>query len=249
MRHVLAWSGGKDSTASGILARLHNLPLDAIVTVQPDPFALELGFTERFEDFMQMAVQVLPGPTFEDFFYQQKTARAKFSGDIYGWPMTIYKTCARIMKIDVINTWRKSTGGDTVAIVGIAGDEYDRLPGLRDSGDISYLETLGVTERDAWALCEQYDLLNPLYAYFDRLGCVRCPKQSIEALRIVRELEPEKWAWALEHDAESPVTFKPDGRTFCDLERRFAAGDRWADGRTFAGRVMDAGQKSYWYVR
>jgi len=38
MRTILAWSGGKDSTATAILARQHGITLDDIVTVMPDPF-------------------------------------------------------------------------------------------------------------------------------------------------------------------------------------------------------------------
>jgi predicted PP-loop superfamily ATPase len=35
---ALAWSRGKDSTATAILAEEHDLKLDKIVTVMPDPF-------------------------------------------------------------------------------------------------------------------------------------------------------------------------------------------------------------------
>jgi predicted PP-loop superfamily ATPase len=38
---ALAWSRGKDSTATAILAKEHDLKLDKIVTVMPDPFKLE----------------------------------------------------------------------------------------------------------------------------------------------------------------------------------------------------------------
>ena len=134
-------------------------------------------------------------------------------------------------------------------VVGIAMDEKTRLPGLMLSGDISYLEMAGINEKQAFELCEDHDLLNPLYSYFDRLGCVRCPKQPLSALRIVREIEPEKWQWCLDHDNESPITFKPSGITFHDIERRIAAGERWADGRSAAGKMMLNGQRSYYYVR
>ena len=64
-------------------------------------------------------------------------------------------------------------------------------------------------------LCKKYGLLNPMYDHFKRLGCVRCPKQNRDALFKVSELEPEKYQWMLDHDHESPVTFKP-GKTLTE---------------------------------
>jgi len=75
-------------------------------------------------------------------------------------------------------------------------------------------------EEDAKNLCIKYGLLNPLYAHFKRLGCVRCPKQSIQALRMVKELEPEKFQWCLDNDSTSPVKFKPN-KTFRECVKGF----------------------------
>lgn len=247
MKHVLAWSGGKDSTASAIVAKEKGLPIDHIITLRPDPFKLEVKFAERFEEWMGMEIEVLHGPTFEDFFYMRKGENAKFAGDIYGWPMTVYRTCSRVLKTDVIEAWQEKQEDDIVMIVGIAADEEKRLKGLGRSGDISYLAQEGVTENRARTLCVKHNLLNPLYQYFDRLGCVRCPKQRIESLRQVRRLEPEKWQWGIDHDHESPVSFRANGRTFREIEYRIASGDRWADGRTKQGKQLMKGQTSYYY--
>jgi len=246
-KHILAWSGGKDSTACAILARIHNLPIDGIITLRPDPFKIGLSFTDKFEDFMGMPVQVIDGPTFEDSFYLKKGENAKYLGFIYGWPMTIYRTCSRIMKTDPIVAWQKQQSEDTVMVVGIAIDEPERLQGLRSTKDVSYLEQFEVTEKEARSLCEEHGLLNPLYEHFDRIGCVRCPKQGLDALRKVRRLEPEKWQWCLDHDDESPVTFKPSGRTFKEIDYRIRSGKWWADGRTREGRLLNTGQMSYLY--
>ena len=93
MKHILSWSGGKDSTASGILAKERNLPIDGIITVMPDPFKLEYEFMERFQEYMQIPVTVVEGPTFDDYFFTVKTDKAKHAGIIYGWPMTTRKAC------------------------------------------------------------------------------------------------------------------------------------------------------------
>jgi hypothetical protein len=61
---------------------------------------------------------------------------------------------------------------------------------------------------------------------------VRCPKQGREALRKVAEMEPEKWAWMVRHDADSPVTFKP-GKTLA----QYMPNNRLTGGSTVAGET------------
>jgi len=209
MKTILAWSGGKDSTATAILARMHGIALDEIVTVMPDPFKCELDFMKRFEEWMGQSVTVISGPSFEDYFWRVKV-RGPHKGTIYGWPFTVFRTCARVMKWEPMQRWAKAQG-EHKFLLGIAKGEARNVIEPNESLLLRY----GLTEDDARNLCEEHGLLNPLYAHFRRLGCVRCPKQGRVALCKVAELEPKKWAWMKEHDEDSPVTFKP-GRTLGD---------------------------------
>ncbi len=218
MKHILAWSRGKDSTASGILAKINGLPLDGIITVRPDPFGNEAEFIARFENLMEMPVKIISGPKFEDFFFRVKVRGAN-AGGIYGWPKMRQRACANFLKWQPQARWRERHP-DTISVVGIAADEQRRLDGLKKTGDISYLAQAGITESQARALCIKYDLLHPLYQYFPRLGCVRCPKQRIGSLRYTRLLEPDKWSWMLANDHLSPVDFRPH-YTLEKLEERF----------------------------
>lgn len=215
MRYTLAWSGGKDSTASLILAKLHGMPLDEIVTCMPDPFHLELEFKARVEAWSGMDIRVLEGPTFEDYFFITKQ-RGKYKGTIYGWPFTVFKTCARIMKWEPMDDY--ALEAKTAFIIGIAADEKERIDKL-EYPNRSYLAEMDYSQKMARQLCEEYGLLNPLYQWFARLGCVRCPKQNKIALRRVRDLEPEKWQWCLDHDHLSPVTFAASGKTFRQIAK------------------------------
>ena len=214
MKRVLMWSGGKDSTATAIVAKLNGLPIDRIVTVMPDPFRCELELLARFQDWMGMRVEIVDGPKFDDFFWRVKV-RGKNKGGIYGWPKIRQKACARMLKWKPQAEWHRLNPGHQ-AIVGIAADELRRMTGVQRMNDISYLGMEGVTQAGARALCEAHGLLNPLYARFKRMGCVRCPKQCKAALETVRELEPEKWGWMVEHDKKSPVTFRP-GKTLAEF--------------------------------
>jgi len=206
MERILCWSAGKDSTATAILAKLNKEKIDEIITVLPDPFKAELELLERFESFMDMKVTIIKGPSFEDYFYRKKV-RGKYIGTIYGWPFTIYKTCARVMKWEPMQKYCKNRNYSF--LIGIAKGENRKILEPNESLLIKY----GLTEEDARKLCLKYDLLNPLYQHFKRLGCVRCPKQGKIALKKVRELEPDKFQWCIDHDHESPVKFKPN-KTF-----------------------------------
>jgi hypothetical protein len=207
MKRILCWSGGKDSTATGILAKKHNERIDEIITVLPDPFKEELTLLSKFEDFMGIKVTIIESPKFEDYFFRKKV-RGNHIGSIYGWPFTAYKTCARILKWEPMQKYCKNI--DCSFILGIAKGENRKILSPNESLLIKY----GLTEDDARNLCIEYGLLNPLYAHFKRLGCVRCPKQGIAALKKVKELEPEKFNWCIENDKLSPVSFKPKGITF-----------------------------------
>lgn len=199
---VLCWSAGKDSTATGILAKENGIKVDQIITVMPDPFKKELDLKSDFEDFMGMRVDMVEGPSFEDYFFMKKQ-RGPYVGTIYGWPFTAYKACARIMKWDPMKKHIK--GRDVVFLIGIATNENRKVL----EPNRSLLREFGLTEDDARNLCIDRGLLNPLYGCFKRLGCVRCPKQGRAALSKVREMEPEKFQWMIDNDDLSPVTFKP----------------------------------------
>ena len=209
MERILCWSTGKDSTATAILAKEHGQQIDEIITVLPDPFKMELELLNAFESYMGMKVTIIPSPSFEDYFYRVKV-RGKHVGTIYGWPFTAYKTCARILKWEPMQNYCK--GRNCSFLLGIAKGENRKILEPNESLLIKY----GYTEDDAKELCIKHNLLNPLYHHFKRLGCVRCPKQGKAALMKVKELEPEKYQWCIEHDHLSPVKFKPNV-TFCEF--------------------------------
>ena len=73
--------------------------------------------------------------------------------------------------------------------------------------------------------CEENDLLSPIYTTATRGGCWFCHNQGVQQLRLLRRNYPELWALMLKWDADSPVTFKSDGHTVHDFDRRFELED------------------------
>lgn len=109
--------------------------------------------------------------------------------------------------------------------LGIAADEPARLKRLDGGTKTSPLAAIGWKEADARKWCEQNDLLSPIYTASTRGGCWFCHNQSLDQLRVLRRNYPDLWALLLKWDADSPVTFRPDGHTVHDLDRRFQLED------------------------
>ena len=134
-------------------------------------------------------------------------------------------------------------GADTniVRYIGIAADEPERIKRYTRPGIILPLVDIGWDEAYCRQWCEENDLLSPIYTNATRGGCWFCHNQSVEQLRLLRKEYPELWEILLKWDWDSPITFKPDGRTVHDYDLRFYAEDLGlvpAD-RKFRWKVLD----------
>lgn len=113
-----------------------------------------------------------------------------------------------------------------VQYLGIAADEPKRAERHQKRDNILLpLVEIGWTEDDCWKWCEERGLLSPIYTTATRGGCWFCHNQSIGQLRLLRKNYPEYWQLLLKWDKDSPVSFKPDGRTVHDFDRRFQLED------------------------
>ena len=90
-----------------------------------------------------------------------------------------------------LRKYHKSLPDDTRSYVGIASDEPKRLARLNQEKDISLLAKYGMTEADAWRLCEKYDMLSPCYQHSKRNGCWFCPNASNSELAHMVNQHPE----------------------------------------------------------
>lgn len=114
---------------------------------------------------------------------------------------------------------------NTVQYLGIAADEPIRIKRHTRPGIILPLVDIGWDEGCCWRWCEDHDLLSPIYTTSARGGCWFCHNQGVEQLRLLRHNYPDLWELLLKWDNDSPNTFKPDGHTVHDFEKRFTAED------------------------
>jgi hypothetical protein len=115
---------------------------------------------------------------------------------------------------------------NTVQYLGIAADEPERIERHTKPNVILPLVLIGWDEAYCRRWCEDNDLLSPIYSTAARGGCWFCHNQSVEQLRHLRNNYPDLWEILLKWDMDSPVSFKPGGRTVHDFEKRFAMEDK-----------------------
>lgn len=211
MHYSVAWSGGKDSTASIILAHENNEPIDSIVFAEV-MYDLKRDISGENPEHIKFIREVAK-PLFESWGYPVYILRAKkdyrdffnriimhprkhieHKGMKFGFPLSGLCGVKRDMKLKPINDFYKSIQEQVIQYVGICVDESKRLESLhKQSGKISLLEKYGYTEEMAKQKCEEYGLLSPCYQYSKRGGCWFCPNAKLAEHRQIKRLYPEIW--------------------------------------------------------
>ena len=94
---------------------------------------------------------------------------------------------------------------DASAYVGIAEDEPKRLARLDGVKKVSLLAKYGMTEVDAYKLCQEHGLLSPIYTHCRRNGCWFCPNASDEELLHMITKHPELFDRLIEWEKEDNI--------------------------------------------
>ena len=183
-KYIASFSGGKDSTATIILAHERGEPLDLII------FS-EVMFDENISGELPEHIDFVKNkciPLFASWGYETKILHAKMNYmDIFmreptrgkragmglktGFPMAGKCQINRSVKVQPIKDFLKNMDPEEyMQYLGIAIDEPKRLEQLRGTNRISLLEKYGYTEKMALELCKKYDLLSPIYDFAPRGG-------------------------------------------------------------------------------
>lgn len=219
IKYIASWSGGKDSTASIILAHEHNEPLDLII------FS-EVMFDENISGELPEHIDFIKNkaiPVFESWGYEVKILHAKLNymeifmrkpirgkhfgtGKKTGFPMSGKCQINKSVKVLPIKSFLNSVGEEFTQYIGIAVNEPVIMERIVNSGNkVSLLEKYGYTEQMAFDLCKKYDLLSPIYGFTNRGGCWFCPNMRYTQLKHLRTHHRDLWDKLLELEDEADL--------------------------------------------
>ena len=206
--HIVSWSGGKDSTATIILAHELGLPIDLIIMSvvwfdksrgiygeNPEHIKWVIEYAKPLFESWGYKVEIITSE--RDYIYWfnhiiTKTKHPERVGKKAGWLLG-GKCCLNREKVRPMQKYIRSLG-DCEQYIGIAIDEKERLERLHEKkGQISLLEQQTLTKLDAYNLCARYNLLSPTYIEETRGGCWFCPNQSIVDFARLKKNHPELW--------------------------------------------------------
>ena len=211
MKYFVSCSFGKDSIATILLALLNNEPLDGAVFAEvmfDNARGISGEIPEHIEWIKNVAkpklealgcpIHIVKSNT-EDYVTQfnkvrQKSLDPSRIGKKQGFPFASGCPLSKACKVKPIKDFYKSLGDDVTQYIGIAADEPKRLARLKnEKNKVSLLEKYGYTEEMAKQLCEEYDLLSPIYKSNTRGGCWFCPNASYKCMANFRKSHPELW--------------------------------------------------------
>lgn len=219
MKHIVSFSGGKDSTAMLLMMLEKNMPVDEIVFCDTGlEFPEMYEYIIKFEKYIDRKITIIKAEKNWDSWFYRVKQKGKHKGEIYGFPYTIGAWCNSRLKMVPINKYFNQQK-EHIRYIGIAYNEPKRYERLKNN-EVAPLYEWKITEDDVIKYLTDRNILNPLYAKFSRLGCWCCPKQSLQSLKVLRKEYPDLWNKLLEYDKYSPVSFKPN-YTVKQLEERF----------------------------
>lgn len=198
MKHILTFSGGKDSIAMlfKCLEQPNKYPIDEILFFDTGyEFDEMYEFLDRVDSKLKFfGLKITRIGNGRQTWKKWSTGlftRGKYKNRMRGFPVTLGMSwCTRELKIVPGEKYLKKYD-NYIKYVGIASDEKKRIK--KDKNIIYPLVEMNMTEEDCLKYIKEIGLYNKLYDDFKRTGCYLCPKQNQKSLKILIEKYPEKW--------------------------------------------------------
>lgn len=222
IKHVVSFSGGKDSTAMLLMMIERGMQVDDILFCDTGlEFPQMYKHIEAVEKYTGRKINVIKSDkTYEYYLADHILTKGKRKGTKgYGYPSMRIRWCTSRLKVIVIEKYLKKYAKEGFSLkqyIGIAADEQKRCK------EHTYpLVEWGITEAQALQYC--YDKgfrWDGLYDDFQRVSCYCCPLQPLKELKILWEKHPELWQKMKELDARTTSSFRLD-YTLTEIEQRF----------------------------
>lgn len=133
MKHIVSFSGGKDSTAMLLLMIEKGMQVDEIIFLDTTiEFPQMYNHLKKVEKYIGRKITILkPENNFEYMMFDYVKKKGKNKGKKgYGWSSARLRWCTRYFKQGAIKRYLKQKYGKdvkTIEYIGIAFDEPERL--------------------------------------------------------------------------------------------------------------------------
>lgn len=224
-KHIVSFSGGKDSTAMLLKMIENNMKIDEIIFCDTGKeFEDMYKHIERVRSMINIPITVLKSDkSFEYWMFEHIKTKGKNKGQKgYSWPDFRNRWCTQALKKQVIRQYlKKYKDYKIIEYHGIALDESQRAEKNKEKNCRYPLIEWNMTERDCLEYCYSKGLdWNGLYKKLGRVSCWCCPLKSIKELRVIHEKYPEYWKQLREWDNKTYRQFRSD-YSIEDLDIKF----------------------------
>ena len=223
MKHIVSFSGGKDSTAMLLLMIEKGMPIDEIIFCDTGKeFPAMYDHILAVEKYIGRKITTVNWQeSFEYYLYKIKTRTGRIG---YGWNGHLSRWCTG-KKIRAMEKYKKNMSSPYTEYIGIAKDESIRLNKIyitKSKYPITFpLVKWEITEKMALEYCYSKGFhWDGLYKKFSRVSCYCCPLQPLSELYTLWKDFPELWADIREMDKMNFRQFRSD-YSIADLERKF----------------------------
>ena len=224
-KHIVSFSGGKDSTAMLLRMIKLDMPIDEIVFADTTlEFPEIYDWIDKIEKIIKIPItRVTAKHSFDSWFYGHWT-KGKNTDKIRGFPF-VTRPCWWQRDCKDIPMSKLCKGN--ITYIGIAKDEENRIQRKVYSKGIYKFPLIewGWTEKDCINYLKKRGLEHPLIDKFKRTGCWLCPKQSKKSLKNLYLYYPELWNKLKQYEKNSPQGFKPNFK-LSEFEKEVMEGNK-----------------------
>jgi len=236
IKHVVSFSGGKDSTAMLLMMIEKGVQIDRIICIDTTKeFPGMIDHIQKVVGIVKPLKIEIIKINFDYWFSEHIKTKGKWVGKQgYGWPDFRNRWCTALKREASIKTVHsndafepckrgrgKLVNKDVIEYHGIAYDEKERCNNNKDRNIRYPLVEWKITEKQALAYCYSRGFYwDGLYEKFFRVSCWCCPLSRIGELRILYRDFPHLWNKLREMDKKSFRKFRSD-YSVSELEEKF----------------------------
>ena len=233
LKHIVSFSGGKDSTAMLLMMIERDMQIDEIIFCDTEKEFPEMyKHIKKVEAYICRPIITLkpePKHKFDYLMFNHIKTKGKNKGKKgYGWAYSNCRWCSQNVKRTTMDNYFKALNKDYIEYIGIAFDELERVKTNIPIKKYPLIEWK-ITEGEALKYC--YDKgfdWDGLYTKFNRVSCWCCPFSNLKELRNMYVFYPELWKQLKDMDKRSCNSFRSTRSksgiqlvSVQDLENRF----------------------------